>query len=952
MTTSIATKGTGGVLVAVLVAALLLAVPQRAEASSSYLNVDQRDVDSFAEAGVSIAQSDYDPASTDAVVLATDANFPDGLTASAVASAVGGPVLFSSRLVLPEITAEEIDRLLDPGDTVYVMGGSAAISDGVTEDLEEDYTVERIEGATRLETAAAAMDLVGVPDNGEVLLARAFGPDGANTPSDRSTGWVDAISCGAYAAANDIPILLTETTVLSTSTSQALARSDAEQVTVCGGPAAVGEEVLDGLRALGLTVDRVEGPTRVETAVAAAQELFGYVIAGLRTYTVINGYGENFGYGLAAAPLGHPILLVGTDEPTSCSDGSQPSRQTLCYLATGTETNPAQILLMGDSSVISDAVADAVGDAAGGTDINDLARLGTPTGVTAVDDINDDGTRATVRWSAVADPDDIMAGYAVYVDGAQVGTAPEGTTSFEVTGLTEGEEVEVEVSAVDVGDRESARSDAATVTPDDEIPSALTGVVANPGNGSATVSWDPAVPDADRFTITRAVDEPAGTLPPTAGGCTDFTALTTVEDGTATSFTDNTAVNGTGYCYRITVTDTAGQTSAPVTTDPVVPAVGVPSASIQYPISTTDPGFFPPFTTTVVSDTVHAGEDLVIEYTIGDTDDALADLRVTWEVSVDGGETYTAISGGSNVAPTIVDAQSGAATFTVPPCPISGAPPAGCITDSEAEDGELRYRVIVVDPDDNAFRTNTGDLDKSQAPGPVTGLVAVPGDASLTARWDRKDNHFVDQYRVAYLADDGESVADCPTSGYPTSGTATRIVDQPDAVASGQQPPVTAPPFTGLDNTDTLYCVQVVPLRLDPALAGPGVRAAADPEDGLGGVITIAAPGNNTAVDRGQQETITYEIDLPTGVTASEVSFSFCVDYDDADDTCDSSLTPVPQSALDRTPPTTEGRHSVRWRVPADSSTQQGDEEFGALLVSMQTNQGADGDIVVGLIFR
>ena len=225
----------------------------------------------------------------------------------------------------------------------------------------------------------------------------------------------------------------------------------------------------------------------------------------------------------------------------------------------------------------------------------------------------------------------------------------------------------------------------------------------------------------------------------------------------------------------------------------------------------------------------------------------------------------------------------------------------------------------------------------------------MPGDASLTARWDRKDNLYVTQYRAAYVAvEDGETVADCPTSPYPTSGTATRTVDQ-TAANSSTKPSAS---FSGLDNTDTLYCVQVVALRTDPSMAGPGVRAAADPEDGLGGVITIATPGNNTALDRGQQETITYEIDLPTGVTASEVSFSFCVDYDDADDTCDSTLTPVPQSALDRTPPTTEGRHSVRWRVPADSSTQQGDEEFGALLVTMQTNQGADGDIVVGLIFR
>ncbi|CAN5367399.1 hypothetical protein BH23ACT9_BH23ACT9_27160 [soil metagenome] len=59
---------------------------------------------------------------------------------------------------------------------------------------------------------------------------------------------------------------------------------------------------------------------------------------------------------------------------------------------------------MGANAVIRDQVVDAAAEAAGGergeeTPADDV--LAAPTGVTAVDDINDDGTRLTVRWTAV-----------------------------------------------------------------------------------------------------------------------------------------------------------------------------------------------------------------------------------------------------------------------------------------------------------------------------------------------------------------------------------------------------------------------------------------------------------------------------------------------------------------------------------------------------------------------
>jgi putative cell wall-binding protein len=534
-----------------LVATLLVAVPQPAAALSTYLNVDQLDVNNAVDAAVEVSGRAFTPEDTTAVVLATDGNFPDGLSASALAGSVGGPILFTQLLELPQQTRDEIDRLLDAGDTVYLMGGTAVISPAVEDELAEEYTTVRVAGSTRLETAAESADLVGVDDEQpRVIIARAFGPDGANTPSDRTTGWVDAISCGAFAAASGIPILLTETDVLSDTTEDALRDLDPDEAIVCGGTAAVAASVVGDINDLGIEVERVAGITRVETAIDAARTLFGATTAAGGTFSVVPGYGEAFGYGLAAAPLGHPILLVGTFEPTLCSDGSQPSRETLCYLRTAGEET-AQLVVVGDEDVIADPVVDALGEAAGGRDIADIPTLGAPQNVAATDDINDGGTQATVSWNAVADPDDILAGYQVFINGqaapGNTPTAGPNATSAVVGGLEPDVEASITVAAIDVGDRQGAMSEPATVTPEDEVPEAISNFEATPQDSAVALTWDVGPIDTASYTISRAEEDDLLGFPI---GCVSFSELVVIEQPSATTFTDDTAENGTGSCYQ------------------------------------------------------------------------------------------------------------------------------------------------------------------------------------------------------------------------------------------------------------------------------------------------------------------------------------------------------------------------------------------------------------------
>jgi putative cell wall-binding protein len=78
---------------------------------------------------VAISQAANGPGGSDTVFVATGTNFPDGLAGGAVAALVPGPILLVTPTQLPGAIATELARL-NP-DTVYVIGGTGAVSDGV-----------------------------------------------------------------------------------------------------------------------------------------------------------------------------------------------------------------------------------------------------------------------------------------------------------------------------------------------------------------------------------------------------------------------------------------------------------------------------------------------------------------------------------------------------------------------------------------------------------------------------------------------------------------------------------------------------------------------------------------------------------------------------------------------------------------------------------------------------
>ncbi|HWB71051.1 MAG TPA: cell wall-binding repeat-containing protein [Egibacteraceae bacterium] len=251
------------------------------------------------------------------VVLARAELFADALGGAGLAGD-SAPVLFTpgSSPAAPDpglepAVAAEIDRVLGGAGTVYVLGGSVAVSEDVVRELAADgYRVRRLAGPSRVETSVAvAREVLALRGrSGEVLIARA-------------SDWADAVTGGAYAAWAGSPVLLTDRSALHPAVDAFLNETRPGQRWALGGRAALGDEV-----AAAAGAQRVAGPDRVATAVAIAQRLWGRTVPERGDeFALMPAYADNgWAYALAYAPWSGlhaaPQLLVGERLPDAVRD--------------------------------------------------------------------------------------------------------------------------------------------------------------------------------------------------------------------------------------------------------------------------------------------------------------------------------------------------------------------------------------------------------------------------------------------------------------------------------------------------------------------------------------------------------------------------------------------------------------------------------------------------------
>lgn len=238
-----------------LLALALLAIPRPAPAAVT----ERIDITGASTVELALSFSSLIPDDgARTVLLGRDDVFADSLASGPLQS--GTPLLLTPADELPADVADEMVRL---GTTdVVIMGGPAAVSEGVESELAQTYDVRRVQGPSRIETALDAA--AALPAATEALMVRAFA-DG-----DPTRAFADALAAGAWARAAGIPVLLSPTDGLHPATVQYLQLSAIRSVHLIGGEAALSAAVQTELEDLGLTVDRIAGATRFATATAIA----------------------------------------------------------------------------------------------------------------------------------------------------------------------------------------------------------------------------------------------------------------------------------------------------------------------------------------------------------------------------------------------------------------------------------------------------------------------------------------------------------------------------------------------------------------------------------------------------------------------------------------------------------------------------------------------------------
>lgn len=292
-----------------------------------------------------------DPGDAKAVVLATGENWPDALGGAALAGATGGPVLLTQPGTLPDSVRAEIERL--DVAKVYVLGGGSSVSTAVADAVDSisGVSVQRIGGVDRWDTAARI-----AAETKARMTAAGRTVDGVYIATGRS--FPDALAASPAAYSTGRPILLTEPSLLPTTTALAIDALGVDDAWVIGGQGAVGTTATAGIEALGLTVERLAGATRFETALQLAQhgEDLGLSWSDLGIATGYS-YADALAGGVAQGATGSLLLLT---PGTSLDPG-------VAAAITAHRTEIGRIRCFGGTAAVGDAARAQIDSAMGGS---------------------------------------------------------------------------------------------------------------------------------------------------------------------------------------------------------------------------------------------------------------------------------------------------------------------------------------------------------------------------------------------------------------------------------------------------------------------------------------------------------------------------------------------------------------------------------------------------------
>lgn len=250
--------------------------------------------------GRALVESGFDAGAADGAVLADAFSFHGALAGAALAGALDGPVVLSSRDSLSSDASAALVHALgrDSGKVVHLVGSF-------------DVAVVNAIRALGLNTAVRGGPTVAA---WSAAAARAL-PDAPDAVIvTRDDQFPDALAAAAVSAKTGWPILFTSPTTLAPETRDVIAELGVDTIHVVGGTAAVSQAVADQLAALGPAIQRHAGADRIDTALRIAD--LGRA-NGLDGSTILLATARAFPDALAggalAPQIGGPVVLTEPD---------------------------------------------------------------------------------------------------------------------------------------------------------------------------------------------------------------------------------------------------------------------------------------------------------------------------------------------------------------------------------------------------------------------------------------------------------------------------------------------------------------------------------------------------------------------------------------------------------------------------------------------------------------
>nr|WP_255640044.1 N-acetylmuramoyl-L-alanine amidase [Pseudalkalibacillus hwajinpoensis] len=264
-------------------------------------------------------------------VILTRADMPfDALASSGLAGVKQAPILLTGSTKLDSNVAKELERL--GARKIYILGGMGAISQDVENQLKQKYTVSRLKGSDRFETANAINQAAELDQTSTAIIVNGMQV-------------ADSLSASSVAAIKHYPIYL------STVSKAPKLPSSIKTVYLIGGSSVVSEDVRTQLEQQGKKVVRLSGKDRFQTNIAVNEAFFAssssYILA--RGTSVLADQ-EDYPDAVAAASLAEKF-----DAPVVLAHDVKPITDVQTYLF----QNASSLMVLGGEGALSSNIVNS-----------------------------------------------------------------------------------------------------------------------------------------------------------------------------------------------------------------------------------------------------------------------------------------------------------------------------------------------------------------------------------------------------------------------------------------------------------------------------------------------------------------------------------------------------------------------------------------------------------------